>query len=299
MTETKHSQLVDSVRRDILKLIQEHNLAPGARLVERKLGEELKVSRSPIRKALQALEAEGTVERSPQGGIVVSEVPAELPPHPGAADENEVYYKLAEERLNGQLPDRITENFLLRHYDLTRTELTELLRRISNEGWIERLPGYGWEFQPMLDTVTVYQDSYRFRLTIEPAAILEPSFVVNREKLLKCREEQQRLVDGGIWEASNAELFDSNSALHETIMNCSNNTFFSDALQKVDKLRRLIEYRKSLPRDRALARCKEHLAIIDLLLDGKLETASTYMREHLSSVSLEKTSDQEAATDVP
>ena len=289
MPETQHSHLVDSVSRDIVKLIQEQQLVPGTRLVERKLGEELKVSRSPIRKALQLLEEDEVVERAAKGGYIVAQIPDELPAEPAESGENELYYRLAEDRLNGLLPDRVTENFLLRHYDLTRTELTELLRRISTEGWIERLPGYGWEFQPMLDSTSVYQDSYRFRLVIEPAAILEPTFQVDREKLLACRAQQQALVDGGIWEASNAELFDSNSTLHEAIMACSNNTFFSDALQKVDKLRRLIEYRKSLPRERALERCKEHLALIDLLLEGKLETAASYMREHLSSVSHEKT----------
>ncbi|ASY56339.1 hypothetical protein SS05631_c14010 [Sinorhizobium sp. CCBAU 05631] len=34
---------------------------------------------------------------------------------------------------------------------------------------------------------------------IEPAALLEPSFKLNRPALLRCREEQEWLVNGGIW----------------------------------------------------------------------------------------------------
>ncbi len=48
-----------------------------------------------------------------------------------------------------------------------------LSSRIANEGWIERLPGHGWSFLPMLKSMQSYQDSYRFRLAIEPAAIPE------------------------------------------------------------------------------------------------------------------------------
>lgn len=131
---------------------------------------------------------------------------------------------------------------------LTPAQLTRILRRISNEGWIERLPGYGWEFQPMLTELRAYQDSYRLRLTIEPAAILEPTFTLDRAAIDQVRAQQQRLVDGDIWTIGNAELFDLNSGFHEAVMECSNNPFFIDALKRIDRLRRLIEYRRSLAR---------------------------------------------------
>lgn len=285
--------LVTSVAAKIVRHIEENGLPEGARLVERKLGEHLKVSRSPVRTALQLLEAQGAVRRSEGGGYVVAELPEQLPVAAKAADD-ERYHRIAADRLEGVLPDRVTENYLMRRYGFTRTELSETLRRISNEGWIDRTPGYGWEFLPMLDSLTLYRDSYRYRLVIEPAAILEPTFTLNVEALRKCREDQQRLIDGAIWEVSNAALFDSNSALHEAVMDCSNNPFLSDGLRKVDRLRRLIEYKKSLPRERALERCREHVQLIDLLLAGHNEAAAAFMREHLTTVSAEKTAAPDA-----
>jgi DNA-binding GntR family transcriptional regulator len=287
MSVVEPSPLVASVASEIVKYIRGTGQMAGARLVERKLGEHLKVSRSPVRHALQILEAEGVVRRADRGGYVVADLPEQLPVAAEAADD-ELYHRIAADRLEGLLPDRVTENFLLRRYGMTRTELSETLRRISNEGWIDRTPGYGWEFLPVLDSLTLYRDSYRFRLVIEPAAILEPTFTLNVEALRKCREDQQRLIDGAIWEVSNAALFDSNSALHEAVMDCSNNPFLSDGLRKVDRLRRLIEYKKSLPRDRALERCREHVQLIDLLLSGHNEAAAAFMREHLATVSEEK-----------
>ncbi|MEV0597803.1 FCD domain-containing protein [Streptomyces sp. NPDC050315] len=194
----------------------------------------------------------------------------------------------AADRLDGNLPDRVTENALARRYDLTPKQLAHILRRIAVEGWIEQLPGYGWEFQPTLTSMDSYQDSYRFRLTIEPAAVLEPGFVLDREALESVRAQQQRLVDGEIRTIGNAQLYDLNSRVHEAVMACSHNSLFIDALRRVDRLRRLIEYRRSLQRDRAAVRCAEHVEIADLLLAGKRAEASAYLREHLSSVGKEK-----------
>ncbi|WP_063736449.1 GntR family transcriptional regulator [Streptomyces sp. RTd22] len=276
----------------IVEHIAAEGLSAGTRLVERALADQLKVSRSPVRQALRLLADEGVVAPAERGGYTVSltgQALAEAPPAPSAEDDTEdAYLRIAADRLNGDLPDRVTENALARRYDLMPGQLAHILRRIAVEGWIERLPGYGWEFQPMLTSMESYQDSYRFRLPIEPAAILEPGFVVDRKALETVRAQQQRLVDGEIWDIGNAQLYDLNSRFHEVVMDCSHNSVFIDALRRVDRLRRLIEYRRSLQRDRAVVRCAEHVKIADLLLAGQRAEASAYLREHLSTVSKEK-----------
>jgi DNA-binding GntR family transcriptional regulator len=137
-----------------------------------------------------------------------------------------------------------------------------------------------------------YADSYRFRIVIEPEAILQPHFLLNRPALERCRMQQQELVDGEIKRVSNAELFDLNSRVHEAIIECSRNGFFIESLRRIDRLRRLIEYRQSLDRPRAVIRCREHVQILDLLLANNRKAAAALMREHLSSVSLLKIAEQ-------
>lgn len=283
--------LVNQIAAQIVEYIRENSFEAGTRLVERRLADELRVSRSPVRGALKLLELEGVVGPADRGGFVVLAVGGELPPPQvdTAADREAVYLRVAEDRLNGVLPDRITENELGRRYDLTKSELAELLRRMTKEGWIERLPGYGWEFLPMLTTLKMYEDSYNFRLVIEPAAMLETTFVLDRAALEASRNAQQRLVDGDIWSVSNAELFDLNSHHHEVIIGCSHNAYFIDALQRIDRTRRLIEYRRTLERDKAIIRCREHVQIANFLLDGDNVRASSLMYRHLATVSVEKT----------
>ena len=281
--------LTIQLAKKISDAIRDGNIEAGARLVERKLADQMKVSRSPIRGALQLLEADGIIGSIESGGYVVIDPSKSLSiDSVDAKNDDEVYQKIAEDRLDGSIPDRVTENVLIKRYNVTPRRLAKILGRISSEGWIERLPGHGWEFLPMLTSIQAYEDSYRYRLTIEPAAILEPSFVLNRDAVLEVRNQQQALIDGDIWNVSNPELFDLNSHFHETIIECSQNLFFIEGLRRVDKLRRLIEYRQSLDRKYAIIRCKEHVHLATLILDGRREEASKFLKWHLSTVSREK-----------
>jgi len=278
----------------ITEIIRHDGLPHGARLAERRLAEQLRVSRSPIRSALRLLEAEGVVEPSGTGGYRVGSDQVVTSDVTEAPSGDDVHYRLiADDRLEGRLPDRVSERDLSRRYGITRTEVLRILQRIAAEGWIERLPGHGWEFLPMLTSLESYRASYRFRLTIEPAAMLEETFVLDRKAI----DRLARLVDGDIWSVSPATLFDLNSHLHETIIQCSHNQFFIEGLQRIDRLRRLIEYRQALDRKYALVRCREHVRLTDLLLAGEREGASDFMRLHLRSVSLEKTVPKLSADD--
>jgi DNA-binding GntR family transcriptional regulator len=296
---TAPTPLIRRVAADIVERIREHRMTPGTRLVERDLAEQLRVSRSPVRGALRLLADDGVVAPGQAGGYVVRQPPEALPsslPRRGSATaDDDLHLRIAGDRLDGVLPDRVTEAALARRYELTPAQLARVLRRIAGEGWIERLPGYGWTFLPMLSSLAAYQDSYRFRLVIEPAAILEPTFELDPPAIEKVREQQQELVDGGIWTIGNAELFDLNRSFHEAVVECAHNAFFTDALCRVDTLRRLIEYRRSLARERAIVRCREHVALADLLLAGNTRAAAAAMRDHLATVGVEKTQDPEAA----
>ncbi|MFT3955806.1 MAG: GntR family transcriptional regulator [Piscinibacter sp.] len=282
-------QLASSIER----WIADEQMAEGTPLPERMIGERFRVSRTPVREALLRLAEQGTITTRPDGGYAVR-ARIELPPLASFPDallsdpDEPVYLQIAEDRLSGVLPERTTENELMRRYGLTRPRLSAVLRRIANEGWIERLPGKGWEFQPVLSSGTAYDQGYRLRILMEPAAIMEPTWRLDDGLLRKCRAEQQALVDGAVEWASPAQLFDANSRLHEAIAGFSGNVFICDALRRVNRLRRLMEYRKVVDREGSARRCKEHLTLIDLLLTGQREAAADFMRLHLRDAAREK-----------
>ncbi len=285
------TELISRLHAEIVAFLREESPPVGHRLTERGLAERLRVSRSPVRAALRLLHRDGYVERTDSGRYLVARtVPAADPAPAGADDapEDEVYLRLAADRLDGLLPERVTKSFLLGRYGLTRARLDQLLLRIANEGWIAPLPGYGWAFLPVLTSLKSYGDSYRMRLLLEPAAILEPTFRLDRAALLQRRAEQRWLVDGGVRDVCGPRLFELNARFHETIAACGNNDFFLETLTRINQLRRLIEYRQALVPERAVVRCREHVELAGLLLAGDLNAASTFLRAHLSTVGAEK-----------
>jgi DNA-binding GntR family transcriptional regulator len=279
-------QLVVSIREHIAA----QQLAPGTRLSERSLAEQFRVSRSPVREALKKLEENAIVLKQQEGGYVVGNAPPEADDMSDEASsrEEEIYLQVAQDRLAGELPERFTESQMMRRYGVTRAVLNNILRRMMQEGWAERLMGHGWAFLPTLSSSEAYNQGYRLRIVLEPAALLEPGYLLNEKELRRCLQEQQALLDGGIESASPAHIFDANSRLHEVIAGFSGNAFIVDALRRVNRLRRLMEYKKDVNREASARRCREHVRLIELLLSDKREEAADYLRLHLRDAAREK-----------
>jgi len=66
-----------SVAQRLRSLIIEGGIAPGQKLNERELAEQLAVSRTPLREALKLLTAEGLVEHLPNRGVIAAQLSAE------------------------------------------------------------------------------------------------------------------------------------------------------------------------------------------------------------------------------
>ena len=282
--------LAEQLANNIEAWIRQEPVSEGTPLPERVVADRFRVSRSPVREAMKLLADRAVIAARPDGGYAVSAARRNSPEFtlPAADPEEPIYLQIADDRVSGALPDRATENELMRRYGVTRAQLGALLRRISQEGWIERLPGHGWQFLPTLTSGAAYDQGYRMRILLEPAAILEPTYRLDRDALIRCREEQQALVGGAAEWASPAQLFDANTRLHDTIAGFSGNVFITDSLKRLNRLRRLMEYRKTVDRVGAARRCKEHLTLIDLLLTDQREAAADFMRLHLRDAAREK-----------
>lgn len=276
LAEQLSTRIVDDLRRN--------GAVEGTRLVERTLAGQLGVSRTPVRAALALLVEAGTVRRDGRGHVL-----AQLPPAgQDAGQEEAAYLAIAGDRLDGELGERVTENALMRRYGLGAGQLQQVLRRIASEGWAEPAPGYGWRFREVLTSSDAYRQSHRFRLIVEPAALLEPGYRVDVAELTARRAEQVALADGRAAQVSVPELFDLNSRFHEVLVAGAHNPFLMDSVARVNRLRRLQEYRRTLRPARAQVRCAEHVAIADLVLDGRLAEASALLGEHLGGVAEEK-----------
>lgn len=274
----------------ILELIRQDRLTDGAHLSAQKLADRLRLSRSPVNDALGLLEAHGIVARKPNRGYflqrdhdALARTSAELAP-PAAEDiVTQSYFRLADELLRGVLPMQCSEALLRTRYALTQAQTQALLARVAQEGWAQRRPGYGWEFSSMMTTPDSLLQSYRLRLALEPAALLEPTYRIDKSVLARCRAAERHLLDGGIDSDSADQLHERGVRFHESLVEASGNPFFIDTIKRVNRVRRLLSYRSMQDRSRYRQHCEQHLEILDLLERERNEAAAETLASHLRS----------------
>ena len=277
------SPLPSKLAQQILAYIADNRIERDTHLGEEKLAAYLRVSRTPVRAALDFLAGMEIVEKRPNKGYFVKADPASLVAKP-LVDENTedlVYYRIVEDRLAGALPEKISELELMRRYGVTKSRLASLLRRMSQEGWIERLPGKGWEFLTVLVSEEAYDQMYQFRMLVEPAALLQEGYHLSPGDLARLRSLQRAMLDGGILRFSLAETYQIGTQFHETLVAGSRNPFLIDAIQRVNRLRRLMDYRARSDRSPLVHSCKEHLELLDLIEANRLRQAADFLREHI------------------
>src|SRR5882724_1593814 len=279
------TQLQQQLAEQIVAHIQNNGLRRGEHLTELVLTEALRVSRTSVRAALQYLAALGIVAPSgPRRGFRVrapATALAKLTRGGAPSDEEALYVKVADEYVRGYLPERFSEADMLKRYGINRGLLLRVLQRMSREGLVERNPGYYWQFTALLKSGKSHDDSYRFRLTVEPAALLEPGFLLDRKWAARCRREHEAILGMRRSQVSTLRFFDINADFHATLAACTGNHFFRHAIQFQNQLRRFVNHSGTCGLERITASCEEHLAILTALERDERDLAASLMCLHL------------------
>lgn len=300
--ERRSQGLAREIVAQIVRYVQEQELVAGEHLVEQRLAEAFAVSRSPVRDALEFLAQERLVERLPHRGFFLKVGASQLDARVSAllkGEEPTAYHTIAEDRLAGRLPEQFSEADLMRRYQLSRAQIQAMLGRAAHEGWVERRRGYGWRFLPILTSAEAHEQSYRFRMAIEPAALMEPTYRVDQAAFSRARMRIRALLEGEIRRLSPAELFEIGSQFHELVVGCSGNPFFLEALKRQNRLRRLLEYRAMSDTARFFQAAREHLELLDRLEAGQRREAADFLCRHLEAVRQVKTTILRTGSEAP
>ena len=276
------SHLQIRLARRIADYVRAHSLPAGSHLSAQQLAREFGVSRTPVRKALSLLKDQGIVRPERNRGFFLGRAADEIEDFDlHRSEEESLYERIAEDRLNRRVPLRFTESEYIRQYGVTRSALRRVLQRMSQEGLVRRNHGYGWKFLPIIDSVDAMAQGYRFRIAIEPAALLEPGFEIDRERFAKCRRSNLELLATSATRTPGAWMFEINAEFHETLALASGNRFFLETVRQQNQLRRLSEYRIFVRPERIARSCRDHLAILDAIENGRRKKAAEIMNRHL------------------
>jgi DNA-binding GntR family transcriptional regulator len=278
------SQLQLDLADRMMALFHTNEFNPGDRLTELGLAQRLKVSRTPVRAALIHLESLGVVARAPGRGFTLLRRP---PPQKAqepeqAADlEDQLLIAIARDRLAGKLAEQVSEADLMRRYTCSRQVVLRALTSLAEVGVVSRKPGYGWAFEEQIDDRAAEEESCRFRLLIEPAALLEPTFKLDPLWATEMRRRHEQLLSEPWNDGLSMQFFSMNSDFHEGLARASGNRFIHLAFSHQNRLREFRNYNWRLGVDRVISNCRQHMEILDRLEMGDQQVASLLLRRHL------------------
>ncbi|KQO00509.1 hypothetical protein ASF01_06075 [Stenotrophomonas sp. Leaf70] len=280
------SPLQLDIANQVIRLIRTGELAPGQHLTEQALAQRFGVSRTPVRVAFKLLEERGYLLSRANAGVTVSEVlPGEELAGIGMTGE-ELYLSILSDRVQGQLPDVLSEAELLARYQVPRSVLMRALLRLNHEGLLVRRKGHGWGFQPTLDSDQAKYESYRFRLMVECGGLREKTFRADGETLEQSRQAHLDFLGLDPVEQTSSLFFDINAHFHEMLAGFSGNRFVLESVRHHNQLRRVEEYRRHVHNPVNLSGpCQEHLAILQAVEAGDAELAALLMHQHLLKAS--------------
>lgn len=152
---------------------------------------------------------------------------------------------------------------------------------LSDVGLVERGLGLRYRFANEPYDAQAKAESFRFRLMVEPATLLETEFNLPQGWIEDMRQRHQGFLDARWTRGSSVAFFEMNVGFHSGLAAAAGNRFVSEALHRINQRRRLPNYAWWHGRDRVEQSCREHLAILDAVAQGELPLASRLMRQHL------------------
>jgi DNA-binding GntR family transcriptional regulator len=232
-----------------------------------------------------------------RGYFVADAIPAahKTPGKLARDDTNRLFLAIARDRRAGRLATEVSERDLMQRYGATRPIVQRVLTKLAEVAAVQRKPGHGWRFQPIIADAQARDESYRYRLLIEPAGLLEPGFRLDPNWATEMRSRHQEMMAMPWSDTASIALYEMNASFHEGLAAASGNRYLLVAVQQQNRLRRFANYDWTFGHERVLVSCREHLAVLDRLVAGQREAAAALLRRHLEGAAKLKRTDQAAA----
>ncbi|MBN9221159.1 MAG: GntR family transcriptional regulator [Mesorhizobium sp.] len=262
---------------DQLRQLLGEALEPGDRINEAEISDQLGVSRTPVRRALQQLQAEGAVDYEQNRGFRLADISLLLK-NSEAEQEMLLDERVMRDMAIGELRSVISERALMQKYAVANGVLMSTLRRLMRDHLVEPSPGRGWIFADV--GAEALANGYRFRQIIEPAAILSDDYAIDAPALEAIDADHAYAIDN-LETMDRRRLFDLDARFHRLVAQGARTADLVDAIERQNNIRRVTEYLGFLRLERLRQSMIEHRGIIAALLQGERQTAAALMRIHL------------------
>lgn len=167
----------------------------------------------------------------------------------------------------------LDEKKLIEEIQSSRTPIREALNKIEQENLIKIIPKKGVMVTEL--SLKNILDIYQLREIIEPAAIIRYGSLYPKEKLESFKEVFSSSI------TNTPAFYDQDDDFHYFIVEPFKNAYINNIMEEIHVQSRRLRIVTGRMQEYDLT-SKEHLKIIDLVLDGQYENASVKMKEHIA-----------------
>jgi DNA-binding GntR family transcriptional regulator len=273
---------------DALGLIA--RLPDGAPLPsENRLGAELRVSRTTVRKVLTALAERGVVSGEGRRRLVRAAGRAAVEPFPEVetvpmaahVERSFMEWTLRDDVRPGTA---INERELARRFGVATTGIREFLNRFQRFGLIEKRPNAGWVFKGFTPSfaLELFEIREMFELRSARAFAGLPAESPKWRQLGELRQEHLDLL--GDVDRRYHDFSDLDSRYHRLINSAAPNRFIDSFFDVITLIFHYhYQWRKHDERERAAVAIREHLTYIEALFTRHIAIIELACRAHLAT----------------
>lgn len=289
------------VREALRTNIRSGSLPPGTRLLVSAVADRLRVSRPPVKRALDLLATEGLIAPlSSQGYVVGSDdirkdpvrtnlhgLPLELPPELGSNQGQaswERIFAAVEVNIMNCIPFgtfQISEAGIGDYFDVSRTVVRDVLSRMDARGLISKDRSSHWIAGPF--SARMLDDAHEVRRLLEPGALAAAQPHLETTMLTSARAALDDVLRGAM-ALSPATLEQLEADLHATALRTQRNKHLALAVQLAQislVINRLFDHYLGIHGKDDMLR--EHALVFDHLLLGDGHGAAVALRHHLDA----------------
>lgn len=286
--------LYDQTYSVLRNMIESGQIQPGDLLLEAQVVKAFGVSRSPARRALEALSRDKLIVAHDKRGYRVagadlSETATRLAPLSTTPISQprqwERMFSEVEQQLLASIlfsSVRINDQRLAEQYDVSRTVTRDLLARMHAMGFISKDRQSHW-IAPRMTTERI-KYLYELRALLEPEALRQSADRVPQRFILQARKHIDTMRKAA--KISSEEFDRAEADLHIEILSFAPNTELLHALRRTHVLfaptRHLFDPLLGIPIPMIEDALNEHSAILDLLLKNKVDAAAADLKAHLT-----------------
>ncbi|MFR4904451.1 MAG: GntR family transcriptional regulator [Fusobacterium sp.] len=194
--------------------------------------------------------------------------------------KEKVYEILKEMIISGKLKynERIEEDALATSLEVSRTPVREAINKLEQEGWINIIPRRGMFVSNV--SLKEINDIFQVRLNLEPI-ILQMGFSnIPLNECQRLKREFESFLDKELTKDEAKTLDELDNTLHLLILKSCNNNFIEKMMENVYEHNMRLRNQSVQSNDRRNEATKEHINLIDSILDGDLNKALELIKYH-------------------